>query len=204
MGWTNGRDSGLKITRPDRVRLDRKPFARKAQSDGEAAFLLDGSGSMSWQYEQIMALIDGLPFSTLGIYDYVRVPTEVLNKIPYATQYVQSSLYLNEYGRAAERSVEGGEYAVLCVLYILANKGNVISEKQYLENVTIGGNNGCDFPAARWLEKQRGSKTLITDCGWCGVFGGANDEMEAQMNSVIRRSRIKVVGKNEALEAVKW
>ena len=132
-------DTGINPRAMHRFTTDRKVFTNKTKRNG-GTLLIDGSGSMHFDSQDIENLVHILPASTVAMYQGL----------------VDDDL--------ADIEWKDTDTEPTGVLGILASKGKWVKEIPY-----YGFNNIIDGPAMDWLGKQQEPRIIITDMQVSGI-----------------------------------
>ena len=146
-------DMGTRMRSLDRIISDGKVFERRKKVQG-GTVLVDCSGSMSWDIDDLMILLNAAPAATVALY--------AGNTSPHTTQL------------GTELPSDSG------ILRIVGRKGHLTTPEY--ANLHIGAN-VIDGPALRWLGSQAEPRLWVSDgkVTGCGESQPASIRAEASL-----------------------
>ena len=155
-------DTGVNPRAMHRFTTDKKIFTNKTKRNG-GTVLIDGSGSMHFDSDDIEQLVHILPASTCAMYqghsddDLMDIDWSETDEVPTGT------------------------------LGIIASKGKWVEEIPY-----YGFNNIIDGPAMDWLGKQQEPRIIVTDMQVSGI-SKYDDGVLADFNAELTVDALKKV-----------
>ena len=165
-------DVGDRIRKIHRYATDGKIFSHKRRVLGGSC-LIDCSGSMGLNHQDILEIIEMAPASRIAIYSGT-----------YQGNLAKKESYKNP--KCPDEHRLGGCYGLL---KIIAKDGRIVS-KEECKFPDAFGNNIVDGPALKWLARQPLPRYWVSDGHVTGCCESTNPLLYFQIRSIMRKNYI--------------